>query len=66
MKNFLLSLSIVVSFSALMAFAVTSVFTLPDVHVSYSTGDCVKVVNYTDEQFSCENMPSKFNHVWAQ
>ena len=66
MKNFLLSLSIVVSVSALMAYAVTSVFTLPDVHVSYSTGDCVKVVNYTDEQFSCENMPSKFNHVWAQ
>lgn len=66
MKNFLLSLSLVLSFSALMAYAVTSVFTLPDVYISYSTRECVKVVNYTDEQFSCENMPSKFNHVWAQ
>ena len=38
---------------------------IPDVHFSYSTGDCVEVINYTEEQFTCENMPEKFNHVWV-
>lgn len=67
MKNFLLSLSLVLSFSALMAYAVTSVFTLPDVYVSYSTGYCVNVVNYAEgDDYTCENMPKKFNHVWVQ
>jgi hypothetical protein len=41
--------------------------TLPDVHVSYSTDECVKVINYAEgDNYSCENMPSKFNHVWVQ
>ena len=48
------------------AYALVTAAAMPDVHFSYSTGECVKVVNYTDEQFSCENYPSKFNHVWAQ
>lgn len=39
---------------------------MPDVHFSYSTGECVKVVNYTDEVFTCENYPNKFHHVWVQ
>jgi hypothetical protein len=39
---------------------------MPDVHFSYSTGECVEVVNYTDETFACDNYPSKFNHVWVQ
>lgn len=40
---------------------------IPDVHFSYSTDTCVKVINYTDEDnYSCENLPSKFNHVWVQ
>lgn len=41
--------------------------TLPDVWKSYSTGECVKVINYVDDDnYSCENMPSKFNHVWVK
>ena len=39
---------------------------MPDVHFSYSTGECVEVKNYTDEQFSCDNYPIKFNHVWVK
>jgi len=40
---------------------------LPDVWFSYSTGECVKVLNYADgDSYSCENMPSKFNHVWVK
>ena len=40
---------------------------MPDVWFSYSTDECVKVINY-DERFNytCENYPSKYNHVWVQ
>ena len=40
---------------------------MPDVWFSYSTDECVKVINYDEgENYSCENMPSKFNHVWVK
>jgi hypothetical protein len=38
---------------------------MPDVWFSYATNECVKVINYTDEIFSCETLPTKFNHVWV-
>ena len=44
-----------------------SAMAMPDVWFSYSTDECVKVINYVEgDNFSCENMPSKFNHVWVQ
>ena len=49
-----------------LGYATNEALSAPDVHVSYATNECVKVVNYTDEIFSCENLPSKFNHVWVQ
>lgn len=44
---------------------------LPDVHVSYSTNQCVGVTTYQGVFFdslgyNCENMPEKFNHVWVK
>ena len=44
---------------------------IPDVVVSYSTNECVEVVNYGsvvfgETNYSCENMPSRYNHVWAK
>lgn len=40
---------------------------IPDVWFSYSTGECVTVVNYDEnDNYSCENMPTKFNHVWVE
>lgn len=38
---------------------------LPEVHMSYSSNMCVKVVNYNDDNYSCENMPEKFIHIWV-
>ena len=49
-----------------VVYAMVTTAAMPDVYVSYSTGECVKVVNYTDEQFSCENIPEKFHHIWAK
>ena len=44
---------------------------LPDVHISHSTGNCVGVTTYHGAFFdslgySCENMQTKYNHVWAE
>ena len=47
-------------------YALVTAAAMPDVHFSYATGECVEVVNYTDEQFSCDNYPSKFHHVWVE
>lgn len=44
---------------------------IPSVKMSYATNTCVEVENYPSTLFgttnySCENMPTKFNHVWVQ
>ena len=50
-----------------LGFVLVSTASIPDVHVSYSTDECVKVINYDEnDNYSCENMPSKFNHVWVK
>jgi len=46
-------------------------FSIPDVLVSYSTNECVGVENFpgiifNQEIYSCENMPSKFYHVYVK
>lgn len=45
---------------------VIDMMSIPDVHVSYSTNECVKVVNYDNTKYSCENLPEKFNHIWVK
>lgn len=49
-----------------MLYALDYSFSLPDVHMSYETGACVEVVNYSDTNWSCENLPSKFHHIWVE
>lgn len=44
---------------------------IPDVLVSYESNMCKQVQNYDSVLFgttaySCENMPTKFNHVWVK
>ena len=44
---------------------------IPDVHMSYSTDTCITVENYPStffgtSNYSCENMPTKYNHVWVK
>ena len=46
-------------------------FSVPSVHVSYETRNCVTVENYPSmffgtSNYSCELMPEKFNHVWVK
>ena len=46
-------------------YAINDVLTMPDVYFSYSTNECVKVINY-GKDYTCENLPEKFNHIWVQ
>jgi len=44
---------------------------IPDVKMSYATNTCVEVINYPSTlfgttNFSCELMPTKFNHIWVK
>ena len=40
---------------------------MPDVHVSYSTDECVRVINYNaEDDYSCYKLPKKYNHVWVK
>jgi len=49
-----------------LTYSVLSAASLPDVWFSYSTGDCVKVLNYNEgDAYSCENLPSRYYHVWV-
>jgi len=48
-------------------YAFLTAMELPDVWFSYSTGDCVQVLNYAQgDEYSCENLPKRFYHVWVE
>ena len=50
-----------------MMYAFLTAAELPDVWFSYSTGDCVKVLNYAQgDNYNCENLPKRFYHVWVE
>ena len=64
--NKLITAVVIAGGLGLTAYAGNEALKMPDVHFSYSTDSCVKVINYTDKQFDCSNYPSKFNDVWVQ
>ena len=58
--------TVLVALLGVLVYAVLFAAALPDVHFSYATDACVKVINYTDEIYSCENLPKRYNHVWVR
>jgi hypothetical protein len=66
MKRAIFSVALALPFAAGLAYAISTAAAMPDVHFSYATNECVKVVNYADTNYTCENYPSKFHHVWVQ
>lgn len=67
MKTIVLQSIFVGLIAGAVTYAIFDAFMLPDVWFSYSTGECVKVLNYSDgDTYSCENMPSRFYHVWVE
>tara|TARA_B100001093_G_scaffold128481_1_gene120968 strand:- start:15176 stop:15397 length:222 start_codon:yes stop_codon:yes gene_type:complete len=47
--------------------AVESALDMPDVYWSNTTNECVGVVNYANgDDYSCDDLPSKYNKVWVK
>jgi len=65
MKSSLINGVLLVSIVALAVLGVNSAMSIPDMEVSYSTGECVSVINYADTTYSCEDQPQKYNHIWV-
>ena len=38
----------------------------PDVVFSYSTKECIEVINADGTHGSCDNLPSRYNHIWGK
>ena len=49
-----------------LALAFDKAAALPDVYFSYNTEECVKVVNYKDDNYSCNSLPGRYYHVWVE
>lgn len=62
------------AFAAAIAVALASVLWdalhVPEVHVSHSTGECVRMVTFEDEgpksQACPEKLPARYTRVWVQ
>ena len=53
--------------TALFVYVCLGALDMPDVWYSYATGECVQVLNYAEgDNYTCENLPRKFNHVWVK
>lgn len=50
----------------LLVYMMLFMTSMPDVHVSYSTGECVEVINYGDQDWTCDNLPRKYTHIWVE
>lgn len=51
----------------LFASGLTYGLNLPQVQMSHSTGECVKVINYVEsDKYTCDDLPKKYHHVWVK
>lgn len=71
MKSIISSLIVGVVVGLGVSVTLDYAFGIPDVKFSYSTNECVEVQNYPTtffgtSQYSCENMPKKYHHIWVK
>ena len=46
---------------------VSDITSQPDVWFSYTSGDCVKVINYKkQDNYTCQQLPKNFYHIWVE
>lgn len=49
------------------ALAGPGIWDSPQVHVSNSSNECVKVINYSkSDEYTCDNLPELYSHVWVR
>lgn len=65
MKTNIFALACLAGLAYMMWYAVTTAISLPNVHFDYATNECVKVDNFGDTDYTCEELPKRFYHVWV-
>lgn len=65
MKANIFALGCFAVIGAMMWYAVSTALSLPNVYFDYHTNECVKVDNFGDTSYSCEELPKRFYHVWV-
>lgn len=66
MKDLLLDSIVMIIVVSVFAYAFVKFTDTPDVIFSYSTGECMKVINADGTEGSCDNLPTTYNHVWGK
>jgi hypothetical protein len=70
-NNMIKNIALAAVFGAAVFALLDYATSIPSVKMSYATNTCVEVENYPSVMFgttnySCESMPTKFNHVWVK
>jgi len=65
MKNIIVSASLVLVLGFAL-YAMNKSLNIPDVVVSASSGNCVRVLNYNATHYTCDNMPETYNQIWGK
>ena len=67
MKSKLQAIASGLLLGSLFGFGLYMGFTVPEVQISHSTGECVKVINFKESHnYTCDNLPSRYDHVWVK
>ena len=61
-----LTVLMVIAVFATTVWMVLEATSTPDVIFSYSTKQCIKVVNADGTAGDCNKLPKKFNHIWGK
>ena len=66
MKSILVKGAVATALIASVMGAVAHYSAIPEMHVSHSTGQCVRVINHADTDYTCERQPGRYHHVWVK
>lgn len=67
MKQVILNILAAIAFIGLVIFVITYWAGMPIVKESYSTAECVEVMNFKEgDNYTCENLPKKYEHMWVE
>lgn len=65
-SDIFLTLFALLATPAVLIWAFIQATDMPDVIFSYSTKQCVKVINADGSEGSCDKLPNKYNHIWGK
>ena len=71
MRNMLATAVFGFAVGLMLMLMIDFVFATPDVLVSHSTGECVRVINYPSAVWgtttaSCDDLPTRYTWVWVK